>query len=415
MHWEEMASILGRKLVEDGQTRILQRIYEGVTSNWVLDIADDKSSIDHHLIHLVWRKFPRNRHSEGERRLTAATTQTEKGPNATLDLGTSAGLTHLPLHFGPRKIWDQQSIVSYSGSDLGNLFGTESASTSDAGGTTDCSPSSMDSVTQEGAPYKFPAKGRTSKPKIYESKSPTKLVNRFKCLEVNKPENGDTIGVTVRKSPSIDKYSKRKDVPPLTSEIPTTSSQDHPSIVRRRGIVKWFDSSRMSYGFIKTGNSVVFFHVKNVHGGGEHALKPGDEVSFIYDDYDQGAMDVQFLPIVSDFPTTSITPTREMESTTRDESWETVDSENEELSVPSRVSTDIRGTVKSYDRDRECGYITLDGSHECVPFWADPGSGLKPRKRVFFGRIPLGQQQAKIYPLLDEFSNRWVSESDSDY
>ncbi len=64
MHdWEMMASVVARKLVEDGQSRILQRIYEGVTSDWYLDVSDAKSSKDHSLIHLVWRKFPRNRHT----------------------------------------------------------------------------------------------------------------------------------------------------------------------------------------------------------------------------------------------------------------------------------------------------------------------------------------------------------------
>ncbi len=217
--WEKMASVVARRLVEDGQTRILQRIYEGVTSNWDLDVADDKSSKDHSLIHLVWRKFPRNRHPSEERRSTAVSTQTEEGSSATLGseegssamlgLATSAGLTRLPLKFGPRKILDQQSIEIYSGSDLGNLFATESIPTSDAGWTSDCSPSSTDSVAQEGASFKFPAKGRTSKPKIFESKSPTKLDNRYKCLEENKPENGDTLGEIVRNSPSIDKSHKR--------------------------------------------------------------------------------------------------------------------------------------------------------------------------------------------------------------
>ncbi len=51
---------------------------------------------------------------------------------------------------------------------------------------------------------------------------------------------------------------------------PTTSSQeDSWSNLRRRGRVKCFDSTRMSYGFIIMygwrGNKVVFFHVNNVH------------------------------------------------------------------------------------------------------------------------------------------------------
>ncbi len=113
-------------------------------------------------------------------------TQTDEGSRAMLGLGSSTGLTRLPLKFGPRKILDQQPIESYSGSDVGTLFATESAATSDAGWTTDCSLSSMDSVAQEEAPYKFPAKGRTSKPKIYESKSQTKLFS--KSLQVLRRE-----------------------------------------------------------------------------------------------------------------------------------------------------------------------------------------------------------------------------------
>ncbi len=236
-----MAGAVCRKLVEKGQTRILERIYEGVTSNWVLDVADDKSSINHQLIHLVWCKFPRNQHSTEERRPATVSTQTEEGSSALLGLGTSAGLTRLPLNFGPRKILDQQPIECYSGSDLGNLFASESAPTSDTGWISDCTLTSMDSVAQERASYKFPAKGRTSKPRIFKSKTPTKLINRFKCLEENNTKHSDTLGETVRISPSIDKSRKRKDVPPLTPEKPTTSSQDHSSILRRRGIVKWFD------------------------------------------------------------------------------------------------------------------------------------------------------------------------------
>ncbi len=45
----------------------------------------------------------------------------------------------------------------------------ESASISDSGSTSDCSLSSMDLAAQEGASFKLPAKGRSSKPKIFES------------------------------------------------------------------------------------------------------------------------------------------------------------------------------------------------------------------------------------------------------
>ncbi len=352
---------MGRKLVDNGQTRILQRIYEGVTSNWVLDVADDKSSIDHHLIHLVWRKFPRNRHSVEGQRPTAVTTQTEEGSSAALGLSSTsadAGLTRLPLHFGPRKIFDQQPIESYSGSDLGNIFATDSvSSTSDAGWTSDCSLSSMDSVAQVGASYKFPAKGRTSKPRIFKSKTPTKLSNRYKCLEENNTKHGDTLGETVRISPSIDKPRKRKDVPPPTSEIPTTSTQeDVSSNLRRRGLVKWYDPIRMPYGFITTDNNVVFFHVKNIRSGEEHAFKPGDEVTFILDEYDKGVFDVKFLPTLSDFPSISDFRTYEVESHPGDESWETVDSDSEHEERPPSGPT-----------SEELDEVEEDAKSEVVP------------------------------------------------
>ncbi len=50
MHdWKEMAEIVGRKLVENGQEGILHRLFDGLTSNFVLDVADSKQSQE--LIH----------------------------------------------------------------------------------------------------------------------------------------------------------------------------------------------------------------------------------------------------------------------------------------------------------------------------------------------------------------------------
>ncbi|MCP3663718.1 MAG: cold shock domain-containing protein [Gammaproteobacteria bacterium] len=95
--------------------------------------------------------------------------------------------------------------------------------------------------------------------------------------------------------------------------------------------MKWFDSSKMSYGFITMDGKVVLFHVNNVRKGEDYAFKPGDEVTFILDEYDKGVIDVKFLPTLSVFPSTSDFPTGEVESHPRDESWETVDSENEEI------------------------------------------------------------------------------------
>ncbi len=79
MHdWMEMAEIVGRKLVENGQERILQRIFDGVNSNLVLDTSDFKESDSHKLLHLVWRKYPRNRPpTEGQKMIISHSTLTE--------------------------------------------------------------------------------------------------------------------------------------------------------------------------------------------------------------------------------------------------------------------------------------------------------------------------------------------------
>ncbi len=105
----------------------------------------------------------------------------------------------------------------------------------------------------------------------------------------------------------------------------------------------------MSYGFITMDNKVVLFHVNNVRKGEDYTLKPGDEVSFILDEYDKGVIDVKFLPTLSVFPSTSDFPICEVESYPRDESWETVgsDSENEER-TPSGPSLEVPDEVKAF-------------------------------------------------------------------
>ncbi len=116
--------------------------------------------------------------------------------------------------------------------------------------------------------------------------------------------------------------------------------------------MKWFDSTRMSYGFITMDNKVVFFHVKNVHSGEDHTLKPaGDEVSFILDEYDKGVIDVQFLPTLSDFQSTSDISICEVESHPGDESWETVDSNSEsEERTPSGPPSEVPDEVNDIKR-----------------------------------------------------------------
>ncbi len=134
--------------------------------------------------------------------------------------------------------------------------------------------------------------------------------------------------------------------------------------------MKWLDSTRMPYGFITMGNNVGFFHVKNVHGGVDYTPKPGDEISFIYDDYDKGAMDVQVFPTLSNFPSTPDFPTREVESHPSDESWET---ESCETPTTSIINYDIEDNTK-----RDVGIINFinlfDPSSTLGPIW---GEGLK--------------------------------------
>ncbi len=77
-NWMEMAAVVGKKFVENGQERILKRIHEGVTSNFFLDTSDFKESNEHLLLHLVWRKFPRNRCPTKGPRSSSHATQTDE-------------------------------------------------------------------------------------------------------------------------------------------------------------------------------------------------------------------------------------------------------------------------------------------------------------------------------------------------
>ncbi len=429
MHdWEKMASVVARKLVENGQTRILQRIYDGITSNWDLDVADDKSSMDHLLIHLVWRKFPRNRHPTEERRSMAVSTQTEEG---------SKSLDQQAIEEESSKSLDQQAIDCYSGSDFGKLFEAENnTSYSDAGSSSDFYSSGL--AESELTSYNYspentsfmrpPPKRQSGKSLIIEKKFQPELTNRFNCLgEVSSPEISNvnteskdqqltTVPQKIRpptpkkktkpnsKTPEILKTSSAKSrESPLTSEIPTTSTQENVSSnLRRRGIVKWYEPTRMSYGFITMNSKDVFFHVKNVRIGKDHALKPGDEVSFILDEYDKGVIDVQLLPTLSVFPSTS-------ETVAQVESHRI----SSVPSVPSRMSTDTRGTVKSCNWDR--GYVTPDGSCVDVPFRNPSIFRFKPGTRAIFeleSDTLGGQRATNIFPIHDALSTTRLSDSD---
>ncbi len=117
--------------------------------------------------------------------------------------------------------------------------------------------------------------------------------------------------------------------------------------LRRRGIVKWLDPTIMPYGFITMDNNIGFFHVKNVHGGVDYIPKPGDEISFFYDEYEKGAMDVKVLPTLSNFPSTPDIPTQ-MEFHPSDDSWET---DSCEAPTTSKINNDIE------DKKRDVGTV----------------------------------------------------------
>jgi len=58
--WMSVACDIGRYFVEIGEERMLRRLHEAVTSGLTFDIGDFKESRDHKLVHMVWRKEPRN-------------------------------------------------------------------------------------------------------------------------------------------------------------------------------------------------------------------------------------------------------------------------------------------------------------------------------------------------------------------
>ncbi len=65
--------------------------------------------------------------------------------------------------------------------------------------------------------------------------------------------------------------------------------------MRRKGKVKWFDSSSLRYGFIAIEgcSKDVFFHVSDDHSAEELSLKEDDEVTFIFNEYGKKGTDVQ--------------------------------------------------------------------------------------------------------------------------
>ncbi len=184
--WRGMAEIVARKLVEKGQERILQRIFDGVTSDLTLDVSDYKESDEHKLLHLVWQKFPRNRSIvEGQKTIISSSTQT------TVD------------------------------SDMGRLNFQGNSSKSDAPWvgkkkeplepSNDDSASISDSVSS-GCFYSI---GQSRKIRYPDSKAPIRLSNRFKCLEnAERSENSyKNSGIGDRKSSGSSREGWRRGSP----------------------------------------------------------------------------------------------------------------------------------------------------------------------------------------------------------
>ncbi len=186
MHdWMEMAESIGRKFVENGQERILQRIFDGVNSDFFLDTSDFKESDQHKLLHLVWRKFTRNKcPTEGLKTTTSDSTQ------------TAVELRH--------KISDDFIFPGNSNQTL--TSNTDWFQTRDMRGPFDANKPAFTSDS-----YKTPAKGQSSKPITlkttnYQIGTP----NRFDCLNHDIPARDVTLFESGRKSPSPPRIFQNK-------------------------------------------------------------------------------------------------------------------------------------------------------------------------------------------------------------
>ncbi len=153
--WSEMAVLVGKKLAENGQERILQTIYDGVSSNLVLDVSDLKESDNHKLLHLVWRKFLRNRHAtKGQRAIKSMSTQTKEVLNV--------GLTRIL-----RKSLASDATSS-SVTDLGRLFDVDEPASDSASVSSDGPCSLTDSDIRDEQSFVSPTKGRRVKSRTLE-------------------------------------------------------------------------------------------------------------------------------------------------------------------------------------------------------------------------------------------------------
>ncbi len=327
-----MAEIVGRILVENGQERILHRIYDGLTSNLILDVADSKQSQEHQLIHLVWRKFPRNRYAvEGPKTTSPSSTQTE-----------------VDLNMGPFKI-PENSINSVTNCSLAAGKGplVHSASSSDSGSS-----------------ERYNSKGQSKKLRNPEKIDQIQLSNRFDCLENEGcPEiSNKNTSSSDRESTNVQRGRPRGSPKTFNTKINSTTSKISPKPV-----------------------------LSSVNGTVEHKSLPKNKpfnVPTSFGSVSSGISDDGVKAQVESHRISSVP------------------------SVPSRVSTDTRGTVKSCNWAG--GYVTPDGACVDVPF-RDTLYGFKPGQRAIFvleSDTLGGQRATEICPIHDALSTTRLSDSD---
>ncbi len=357
-----MAEIVGRILVENGQERILHRIYDGVTSNLILDVADSKQSQEHQLIHLVWRRFPRNR-------------TVMEGPKTTCPISTQ---TEVDFNMGLYKI-SKNSITSVT-----NCSSTAGKDLSDQREfiDTDNSASSSDS----GSPECYNSTGQSKKRRDPEKIDQIQLSNRFDCLENEEcPEIPNKFSSKDRDSTVTVRRGRRRG-PPKTFKTKTNSTKSKispkPDLSSANGTVEHkFSPENRSHNVPKAFGSVP----------------PG-----ISDEGVNGKTLSTKVP--SSSRSTCIVPSVP--------------------SVPSRRPKYENGTIKFFNSypyqlsgvERNCGCISVDGSNIDVPFRSDRFK-FKPGRRATFDLEfnTQGKQQAiNVYPLNDALSPP-RDPNDSDY
>ncbi len=240
--------MVGRKLVENGKTRILQRIYDGVTSDLIFDVSDYKESNNHKLLHLVWRKLTS---TEGQTTTVTLSTQTEEGSSAAMSLASSADLTSFN-----RKILGKYTECC-SGTDLGHgLYDPDDSASIPGMGSSGRSYSTNESMAQEKTSFMFPAKRRYGKPLNPEKEFQT-LSNRFDCLEeaISAEYSYENLGKSIigsrgnrsRRPSKTEIKSEISETPKISisksREIPTMSEKPTTSMVAVTGTSGSFQPS----------------------------------------------------------------------------------------------------------------------------------------------------------------------------